>query len=306
MRAAPFDSPSAPPWRRLSPLGWLIAANVAVFVLQSVFSVWFKSPGLLEHYFGLSASALARGWVWTALTYAFLHEGVLHIVLNMLVLAFSWRPVSAEIGERRCLWAYMGCVLGGALLWMLVSGLAAPGKELVGASAGAFGVFTLFCLFYWERPITFLLFFVFPLTLKPKWVLMIFGGMEVFSMLFQELPARLGLAHAHSPIAFSAHVGGLLTACALFGFWRKVGFADRKPDVELPAWLRRGSVAKPTAYRVNFTPASAEVSQAEVNRILDKIAASGFASLTPQERERLDRAHEALRRRRGDGPASGR
>lgn len=302
MRTRPFDS-SLPPWRRWSPLAWLIAANVAVFVLQSVFSVWFKSQGTLEQWFGLSADGLLRGWLWTPVTYAFLHEGLLHIVLNMLVLVFSWKPVASEIGERRCLWAYFGCVLGGAFLWLVVSGIADPRQEMVGASAGAFGMFTLFCLFYWERPITFLLFFVFPLTVKPKWVLGVFGGMEVFSMLFQELPARLGLTQAHAPIAFSAHVGGLLTACMFFAFWRKGGFADRKPAVELPAWLRRDSARKPASYRVNFTPSS-EVGQTEVNRILDKIAASGFASLTPQERERLDRAHEVLRRRRGDGPYS--
>jgi len=164
-------------------------------------------------------------------------------------------------------------------------------------------MFALFCLFYWERPITFLLFFIIPLTVKPKWVLWVFGGMEVFSMLFQELPERLGLTHAHAPIAFSAHVGGLLTAIVFYRLWRQGGLADRKPQVELPAWLRgrRGRLDTPAPYRVNFKPSGGEVGQEEVNRILDKIAASGFASLTPQERARLDQAHEALRRRR-DGP----
>lgn len=283
---------------KLSPLGWLIVLNVAVFILQSVVAVWFKKPGLLEYWAGLSGMALVQGWVWTPITYAFLHEGFLHILLNMMVLVFSWRPVSAQIGERRSLWLYFACVLGGAFLWMLAYGSAFPQREMVGASAGAFGLFAMFCLLYWERPLTFLLFFLIPITVKPKWVLLFFGGMEVFSLLFRELPERFGWVGGNAGIAFSAHVGGLLVACAYYWVFHKKGWAMRKPSVELPAWMHRASIyeKKPPAYRVNFDPT--EVSQGELNRILDKIASHGFSSLTPTERAQLDRAHDALRGKR--------
>ena len=63
-------------------------------------------------------------------------------------------------------------------------------------------ILTLFCLLYPERPITLLIFFIIPVTVKPKWV---FWGSLVISIggiLLYELPG-------HSHVAHSAHLGGM-------------------------------------------------------------------------------------------------
>lgn len=286
-------------WRRLSSLGWIILANIAVFIFQSVSAVWLRAPGFLERFGGLSWRALEHGWIWTPVSYAFLHEGLGHILLNMLVLAFTWRPVADQIGQRRCLWIYLWSILGGGALWMLVSGSAGPGRELVGASAGVFGIFAAFCFLFWDRPVNFLLFFIFPVTLKPKWMLALFAGIELFSLLSQELPERLGLLEPRiGGIAFSAHLGGLLAAWIAYRVFRAGGFAQKKPEIEWPQWLRRrtGRVLKPMPYRVNMSGQGKPLSKAEMDRLLDKIAAKGFASLTPEERAALDRAHRDLKK----------
>ena len=93
------------PREKTSVLAWLISAVVAGFVLQLVFARIFEMPGVLEHYFGLSASGLRGGRVWALLTYSFLHDprNLLHIVGNLLGLYFLGRVLLPMLGTTRFL-----------------------------------------------------------------------------------------------------------------------------------------------------------------------------------------------------------
>jgi hypothetical protein len=63
----------------------------------------------------------------------------------------------------------------------------------------------------------------------------------------------------------------------------------------MPEWFkRRKKTAAQTSYQVNRPTASNQDLQKEVDRILDKINASGFGSLNPDEKATLDRAKDTL------------
>ena len=85
--------------------------------------------------------------------------------------------------------ALAGVLLGGSF--------AAP---VVGASAGAFGLVAAFATLYPERPLMLLLFFIIPVSMRAK-----------FLLLFSALLTVFGLIFPMDNIAHAAHLGGMLT-----------------------------------------------------------------------------------------------
>ncbi|MEA3209183.1 MAG: hypothetical protein QOE70_2240 [Chthoniobacter sp.] len=99
----------------------------------------------------------------------------------------------------------------------------------------------------------------------------------------------------------------LWTSCAVgFGYIRhavELEYDDyQSPFARLQTWFRRRKfrVVRPeggAAARRSADPESASAD--EMDRLLDKIAKSGMASLTAKERSRLEKAREALLKREG-------
>lgn len=285
-----------------SVITWLTCAMIAGFVLQHIFWKWLgvRAGAGFDHVLALTPAGIQTGFVWTLLSYSLLHSmgNFLHIVFNLLGLFFIGRELLALLGNRRFLWLYGSGVLIGGLVWLAVNW--SSRNPLMGASAGICALFMMFTALNPNRPFTLLLFFVLPVTIKPKWALAIFGGFDLLGFLFNEL-GRGG----QGGIAHSAHLGGYLAGWLFFRFvhqreWQQ---PDRAPTVELPAWMRRKpkATAAVGAYKVNVTPeptpASATDLRAEVDRILDKINSHGFGALTAEEKRRLDEAKDLLNRR---------
>ena len=280
-----------------SVLTWLICAIVAGFVLQNVF-YWWIGPGAgaaFDRALELTIPGVKSGQVWTLVTYSMLHSmtNFLHVIGNLLALFFLGRELLPLLGSRRFLWLFFGGVIGGALLWVATNWN--YGGAVVGASAGVLAFLVVYASIQPNQPITFLLFFILPVTLKPKWIVFALLAMDGLGYLFYEMmgrPSPFGYAH-------SAHLGGMAAGWLFFRFvyrreWQE---PDRVSTIELPRWFRRAKAA-PTApaYRVNVTPPSREDLRAEVDRILDKINSQGFGALTPEEKRRLDEAKNLLSR----------
>jgi hypothetical protein len=143
---------------------------------------------------------------------------------------------------------------------------------------------------------TVLLFFVLPISILPKFLAIILAGLELFGLLFAELP-RGGLK---TSIAHSAHLGGMLAALIFFRVWSGASqFVSSSPSIELPKWMKSKRTGPDVAgkFRVNVSR-DKDIKQ-EVDRILDKINHSGFGSLTPEEKRTLDDARDTLGRRLG-------
>jgi membrane associated rhomboid family serine protease len=253
-------------------------------------------PDLPEKYCALSVGGLAKGYFWQPITFQFLHGGIWHLLANLITIFFFGRPIEQALGPKRFLALYLGSGVFGGLLQLMAS-LLLPGHfgvgGVVGASAGAFGLVASFAALYPERPLTLLLFFVVPVSLRAKYLL-----------LFTVLLALFGIVVPFDNIAHVAHLGGIAVGLALTWqsaawLWPRVSRTTAHPlrRRELAA-VRRG----PTKWRgpqppvVEELPPSEFISK-EVDPILDKISAHGINSLTPRERRILDAASAKMDRR---------
>ena len=275
-------------------LPWLISAIVAGFLLQIVFLRWFGAGLEFQNLFALSISGLKTGKVWTLVTYSFLHSpaNLLHIVGNLLGLYFLGRELLPVMGDRRFLGFYFAAVAAGGLFWAGANWT--TGGSVIGASAAVMGLLVIFACFYPNRPVTFLLFFIIPVTLKPKYVAFAALGLELCGFLFYEVMGAV------SPFGFahSAHLGGMMAGWIYFRYVHegKWPFSRRSASFELPRWARREArAARPAPhYEVNLS--SRNDLKAEVDRILDKINSQGFGALTAEEKRVLDSARDLLSR----------
>lgn len=273
------------PENSLGVVKWLITINVAIFILQTIFRVWFGST-IIEKYFSLSPGAIKSGYVWTFITYGFLHGSIFHILLNMLAIFFIGRILEPLIGSKNLLKVYFASILVGGLVWLTCT--PNHGEILIGASAAAFGLMTFFCLLYPDTPMTVLLFFIIPITMKPKWILWGMVIIEGFLFLAYELPGK-------SFLASSGHLGGILTGAIMYQIIIKHRlFSLGKIKIETPKWMRKISSPKISNPKFTLNISDKETLRKEINRILDKINQKGFSSLTEQERKTLDNAKSML------------
>lgn len=294
MRAVPPRVQRGP----LPALKILISVNIAVYLLQCVFNWWFGTSWM-ERVFALSGDGLRQGFLWTFVSYGFLHDAGMphfripanpfHLLLNMLLLFFMGRPLQQELGPHRLLLLYLCCALGGAVTWLLFNH---ERGILLGASAAVLGFLTLWCLRHRDQEVTFLLWFIIPVRLKPKYVLWAVAGLEVFLFLFSEMTS------GSSRVAYSAHLGGMATAAVFHwifssGTWKRPRSPWSGVQVEDPPWAKRRSRPFTGATRVNLE--GRDKVRTEVDRILDKINSQGFGSLTEEEKRTLDRARDLMR-----------
>jgi hypothetical protein len=159
-------------------------------------------------------------------------------------------------------------------------------------------MFVFFACVAPEREITFLLFFVLPVTLKPKILAWILLAIDTLGFLFNESPG--GALDGGAGIAHSAHLGGMLAGWLYFRLLYANNGLDRAAGASFRLPLFRRQTKKTPAPLPDDSPPvhSAPVNlRAEVDRILDKINSHGFGALTEQEKRLLDDAKDLLSRR---------
>jgi membrane associated rhomboid family serine protease len=179
----------------------LILANLGVFGLQYLF------PYALENLFSLWLPQSGRFQVWQLVTYGFLHGGWLHLFFNMFALYMFGSEIERLFGPRRYLVYYLSCVVGAALMHIIVvmsAGL--PGYPMMGASGGVFGLLLAFGMAYPKR----MLMLIFPPIPMPAWL---------FVTLYGILELYLGITQTMSGIAHFAHLGGMATGFVLIRYW---------------------------------------------------------------------------------------
>lgn len=255
----------------------LLIATLAVFPVQYLVNA--RAGGAFNAIFGLSGAGLLGGSVWQPFTYPFLHGGLWHLLMNLLGLALCGPQVEEVLGRRRFLILYFGAGLAGGLGWILMSG---GGAVCVGASGAVFGILGAFGAMFPDRSITLLLFFVLPLTMTARTMVLLLAGVSL-----------LGSMTGGGTLAHAAHLFGGL-AGYLYG--RRIRLGAEVGGVG--GWWR-SIVEKVFARRRRFTvlPMRGQglPDSAEVDRILDKIGSQGLASLTRRERAFLDRASRKAR-----------
>jgi len=234
----------------------LIATVLTFFVQQTV-------PGATSLLYLVPTQVLARPW--TIVTYMFLHAGFGHIFWNMLGLYFFGPRVESRMGSQRFLTLYLVSGVVGALFSVLL----APRNPILGASGAVLGVLMAFARF-WPRE---RLYIWGVLPIEARWLVIIYAAIDIMG--FNGF-GRLGVANV-------AHLGGFAGALLYLLFLERRQGARRfqqaaTPRVAESALGNWRNVDRGSIHAVN---------REEVDRILDKISASGLASLTPQERQFL-------------------
>jgi membrane associated rhomboid family serine protease len=235
----------------------ILIATVLMFFVQST------APAIASLLVFDPRAVLVRPW--TLVTYAFLHGGIGHIFWNMIGLFFFGPRVEERLGSNRFLALYLISAVAGALLSKLLS----P-AQVIGASGAVLGVLMAFARF-WPRE-RLLIWGVLPI--EARWLVMIYAALDI-------LGGFGGMGRGG--VANFAHLGGFAGALLYLLFLErrqgarrfKQAATPKVPESALGNWknVDRGSIHA--------------VNREEVDRILDKINASGLASLTPQERQFL-------------------
>lgn len=286
---------------RTSVLTWLLCALAAGFVVQFALSTpWLGNGSPALRALALTPPGIRDGWVWTLLTHSFLHNPhfLVHVVGNLFALYLLGRELLPMLGRKRFLGVYAAATIMGGLAWSAVHWRGDASQSLMGATAAVDALFIVFACFFPNQELNFLLFFLFPVTLKPKHMAGALVAFDLLGLMFWELPGTT-LPYG-ATIASSAHLGGMLTGFAFYRFVFDTSWFGRSPDgeVELPRWLKRAKKipALPAPEPTATVPAEPENLRAEVDRILDKINSHGFGALTPEEKRVLASARNQLSR----------
>lgn len=316
-----FDGPG-------SPMGWsfntwLIVVNIAVFVM----GFFFASAGLItrvnvgegrtvpmtiEHALGHFSTAKAFFYqaatgqtvfgleFWRFITFQFLHANFLHIFFNMLALWIFGPLVESRMGFKRYAAFYLVCGVFGAIMYLVLN-LAAtlmgptgqlpgllfndPRTPLVGASAGVFGVLMAAAHY---RPNDQVVLLFPPIPIRLKYLAYGYVGIAALSLL-------LGSRNAGGE---AAHLGGAIAGFffvrnshLLHDFFDVFGKSPPAPDSPRAKARQKKGERLRSAARGKSTP-----SDAEIDRILAKVATEGLQSLSASEKRALERASKDKRR----------
>lgn len=228
----------------------LIIVNVALFVLMHLLpqAPWLALFALIPSY------VFARFRLWQLATYMFLHLGLWHLVLNMLMLWFFAPAIERSWGRREFLFYYFFTGIGAGLCsWITAFHSFIP---VIGASGAIFGILVAYALMFPETVILF--FFIFPM--KIKHAVLVLAGINLLGALFSP----------GAGIAYFAHLGG-----GLFGY----------------LYLKSEWIKRQITYRSKRVSRQ-EIAQKDLNRgvdaILDKVSKHGIDSLSRKERRILE------------------
>jgi len=192
-----------------SVLVWMISVIIAGFIIQNIFERLLPGGNdTFARIAAMSPGGLRGGHVWKLLTYTFLHgtgwAGMLAVLFNCLMLWFLGRELRPLIGEKGLAWLYVAASVGGALAWFGVH--LAHGGFLYGATSVVCAFLVVFACIHPDRQMTLLLFFIIPVTIKPKYIAGIWALVALCGLVFSEISARefdLGLH-------YSAQIGGMI------------------------------------------------------------------------------------------------
>lgn len=283
----------------------LIAINLLVFFALLFSRVLLTISGLGDLYKSglgwlmMPASLEKLAWQpWSVFTYMFLHEGVFHILFNMLFLYWFGLIIHQYLGSRKLVNLYILGGLFGAIFYGLIYNLAPYFSDsvstsmMLGASAGVFGVV------------------VGAATLTPNttFFLLLIGPVKIVYIaafyVILSFANSIG-ANAGGEIA---HLGGALLGYLYIVQLRK-GNDWGKPVQAVGLFFEKLFTRNPSKVKVSYRKAKTsqpsgtggftsttkaspakkpeETSQEEIDKILDKIAAKGYDALSKEEKRKL-------------------
>jgi membrane associated rhomboid family serine protease len=191
----------------------LIAANVAIFVLEAISGPSFLARFALwpvGHFSVAQFDGPVGFKVWQLITCGFLHANLIHLAINMYALWMFGSDVERAIGPRHYLTLYFASLLcSSATQLLVVSMMTSAGVyPTVGASGAIFGILLAFGMLFPRRTIVLL---IPPIPMPAIVFVILYAFLELFSGVFG---TDQGVAHF-------AHLGGMVGAYLTLRHWRK-------------------------------------------------------------------------------------
>ena len=147
----------------------------------------------------------------TLLTYMFFHGDIFHLLSNMIFLWVFGDNVEDALGHFNFLVFYLACgVIAGLTHALMMPTSPLP---LIGASGAIAGVIAAYIMLYPRVKVWVLAFRFIPLRVSAALVL----GLWIATQLFMVFVAEAG------PVAWWAHIGGLVAGAVLVLFMRRAG-----------------------------------------------------------------------------------
>ncbi len=276
----------------------LIMVNVAVFLVISIVKILsFFTGGMpgypsVEDFFNsfITLPVSPQGFFykpWTLITYMFVHFELMHIFWNMITLFWFGQILTSFTDSKKIIPLYlMGGIAGGLVtfLFNLFPFFSMYiGGHLLGASAGVTAII------------------IAAATLVPnyKLSLMFIGEVKlIYVAIFVLFLDILGVASYNNVGGNIAHLGGALMGFVFIWQYKKgrdlskginsflrwaSGLLSFSPKGKMTVAYKRTVSDEEYNYKKNVT-------QQEIDSILDKISKSGYESLSKNEKEILFKA----------------
>jgi membrane associated rhomboid family serine protease len=260
----------------------LVVACIATFVAQQLI------PSLTGDFLWYPADALQRPW--TAITAIFLHANFWHILFNMMGLVIFGPRLETRLGAKRFLGLYFFSGLVGSLACLLQ-----PHIAVIGASGAIFGVSLAYAR-YWPEDRVYI-YGIIPMSTRTMVI--------VFAII------SAGGAISPVPLPFFGNVAHLGHLGGFAGGWLFCAWMERFTGQRYfrqraeTGWTvgQRAAAPVPKAI-VELATGEKEtlarwarihpdqlhpVNREEFERISARIAAEGLRSLTPLDREFMER-----------------
>jgi membrane associated rhomboid family serine protease len=275
-------------------------------------STGFTLADILTKYFallpigGVTAATMGNQIIswgfypWQLITYQFMHAGFFHIFFNMFILWMFGMEIENLWGSKKFLIFYLTTGVVGGLFQILLSPIFLGGLNgpTIGASGSIMGVMVAFAMLFPNRYIY--IYFLIPV--KVKYFIVFLVLIDIFA------------ANGGGNIAHFVHIGG-----ALFGFlymmftnqgsisFRNIfGGSSSSPfgnysnpsskfkNITNPFKKKKEDVEDATYYDITDRDES-QVSQKEIDAILDKISQSGYQNLSDKEKKILFEASKKMK-----------
>lgn len=269
----------------------LIIINIAVFAVLLVFNVistLFQLQGIhLVDYLGVPSYIPDLVKFWTPFTYMFVHQDFFHILFNMLLLYWFGQMFLQYFNPKTLGSLYVLGGLAGAALYILTFNtipyyLTLGHPVMIGASASVMAI--IFGVAFYRPDASMRLLLLGEI--KIVYIAIFFFVMDFFA-----------LGSTTNAGGHVAHIGGALLGYLFASQYRKGKDITRWVTKILDffanfSFKRKNKVPK---MKVKYKKREADYDynerknngQAEIDRILDKIKASGYSSLNNDEKKRL-------------------
>ncbi|MCG6914958.1 rhomboid family intramembrane serine protease [bacterium BMS3Abin03] len=284
----------------------LLIINGIVFLFQIFFENIMIGgvPGsyILNKWFALNPLGVGANFqIWQLITYQFMHGGFGHIFFNMFALWMFGMEIENLWGSKKFLFYYLLCGVAAGISQLFLPPLlgAAPGLT-IGASGAIYGVLIAFGLLFPDRYIY--LYFLLPI--KAKYLIGFLIALEF-----------LLVNSAGSNIAHLAHLGGALAGFLFIMFDSSIdapikrsfgrrsshssgtGFTNPFSGIGEKIKKRYGNIENAKYYDIDDKKENKDedkITQAEIDKILDKISESGYQNLTEREKKILFEASKKM------------